>query len=127
MSAAGYDPSEIQAIVNTKLGGAPVRKSDDQIANEVVGGLWGNGYDRVARLQAAGYDPVHIQNLVNQKVGVPPQTVAAYFTVPSGPAGYLGNISARFGTPVATIVEWNKAKYPISANYVQAGWVIRVK
>lgn len=128
LSAAGYDPTAVQAIVNQKLGGAPAKKSDDQIANEVIGGLWGNGQERVARLQQAGYDPNAIQALVNQKVGVPAQSVAQYFTIPSGPAGYLGNVSARFGTPIQTLVDWNKGKYPsMSANYVQAGWVIRVK
>lgn len=128
LSAAGYNPTEIQSIVNTKLGGAPVKKSNEQVATEVLGGLWGNGQERIARLQAAGYDPVAIQNIVNTKVGAPPETVAAWFTIPSGPAGYLGNISARFGTPISTLVSWNKGKYPsMSANYVQAGWVIRVK
>lgn len=128
LSAAGYNPTDIQAVVNAKLGGAPAKKSDDQIANEVVGGLWGNGQHRINALRNAGYDPAHIQNLVNQKVGAPAQSVAQYFTIPSGPAGYLGNISARFGTPIQTLVSWNKGKYPsMTANYVQAGWVIRVK
>lgn len=128
LQAAGYNYSVIQSIVNQKLGGEPAKKSNEVIANEVLGGLWGNGQQRIDRLRNAGYDPAAIQAIVNQKVGAPPQTVAAWFTVPSGPAGYLGNISARFGTPVATIVSWNKGKYPsISANYVQAGWVIRVK
>lgn len=128
LSAAGYNPSEIQALVNQKLGGAPARKSNEQIAAEVVGGLWGNGDDRRNRLAAAGYDYNTIQALVNQRVGAPAQSTAQYFTVPSGPAGYLGNIAARFGTTVAQLVSWNKGKYPsMSANYVQAGWVIRVK
>lgn len=128
LQAAGYDYSAIQALVNTKLGGQPAKKSNEEIANEVLGGLWGNGQERINRLKNAGYDPAAIQEIVNKKVGAPAQTVAQWFTVPSGPAGYLGNISARFGTPVASIVSWNKAKYPsISANYVQAGWVIRVK
>lgn len=128
LSAAGYDYSAIQAAVNQKLGGAPAKKPNDQIANEVVGGLWGNGDDRKNRLQGAGYDYNAIQALVNQKVGVPAQSTDQYFTVPSGPAGYLGNVAARFGTSVDQIVSWNKGKYPsISPNYVQAGWNIRVK
>lgn len=127
LTAAGYNPSEIQAIVNTKLGGAPVKKSNEQIANEVLGGLWGNGNDRVNNLRNAGYDPDAIQGIVNQKVGVPAQSQAVYITVPSGPAGYLGNLAAQYGTSVDQIVNWNKGKYPISANRVNAGWVIRVK
>ncbi len=128
LSAAGYSPSDVQAVVNQKLGGAPAKKPNDQIANEVVGGLWGNGDDRKNRLQGAGYDYNAIQALVNQKVGVPAASPDQYFTVPSGPAGYLGNVAARFGTSVDQIVVWNKGKYPsLTANYVQAGWVIRVK
>lgn len=128
LSAAGYDYAVIQALVNQKLGGTPAKKSNEQIANEVVGGLWGNGDDRKQRLQNAGYDYNAIQDLVNKKVGAPAQSTAQYFTVPSGPAGYLGNIASRFGTTVAQLVAWNKGKYPnMSANYVQAGWVIRVK
>lgn len=128
LSAAGYNPSDIQAIVNTKLGGAPAKKSNEQVATEVLGGLWGNGDDRKNRLQAAGYDYNVIQGIVNQRVGAPAQSAAQYITVPSGPSGYLGNIASTYGTSVAQLVAWNNGKYPnMSANYVQAGWVIRVK
>lgn len=130
LTAAGYDPSVIQSIVNTKLGvqAAPARKSNDEIANEVIGGLWGNGNDRTARLSGAGYDPNAIQALVNQKVGVPAASPQQFITVPSGPSGYLGNIAAQYGTSVAQLVAWNKGKYPnMTSNFVIAGWVIRVK
>lgn len=127
LTAAGYNPSDIQALVNQKLGGI-AKKSNDEIANEVVGGLWGDGDDRKNRLQAAGYDYNAVQAAVNQKVGVPAQSAEQYITVPSGPSGYLGNIAAQYGTSVSQIVSWNKGKYPsLSPNYVQAGWVIRVK
>lgn len=128
LAAAGYDPTAVQAVVNSRLNIPPAKKSNEQVATEVLGGLWGNGEDRVNRLRNAGYDPNAIQAIVNQKVGVPAQSQQQFFTIPSGPAGYLGNISARFGTPIATLVSWNKGKYPaMTANYVQAGWVIRVK
>lgn len=40
----------------------------------------------------------------------------------------LTNISKQFGSTVAQIVTWNKSKYPnMTANYIQAGWTIRVK
>ncbi len=127
LSNAGYNPSDIQNIVNNKLNQAPAKKSNDQIASEVLAGLWGNGDDRVNRLRGAGYDPNAIQDIVNNRVGAT-APAAQYFTIPSGAAGYLGNISSRFGTSVGQIVAWNKGKYPnMSANYVQAGWVIRVK
>lgn len=44
-------------------------KSDEQIANEVIEGRWGNGYDRRNRLTQAGYDYYAIQALVNEKLG----------------------------------------------------------
>lgn len=44
------------------------KKSDDEIANEVIKGLWGNGSDRVSRLNSAGYNASRIQQLVNQKL-----------------------------------------------------------
>jgi lysozyme len=127
LSAAGYSPSDIQAAVNNKLGIVD-RKSNDQIASEVLGGLWGDGDTRKTRLQSAGYDYNAIQEIVNKRVGAPAQSSALYVAIPSGPAGYLGNMAAQYGTTVAQLVSWNKGKYPsMSANYVQAGWVIRVK
>lgn len=42
------------------------RKSNEEIAKEVIKGLWGVGQDRKTRLQAKGYDYNAIQKLVNQ-------------------------------------------------------------
>lgn len=41
-------------------------KTIDQLAREVIQGLWGNGTDRVSKLKAAGYDATAVQNRVNQ-------------------------------------------------------------
>lgn len=72
LTAAGYNYSEIQAIVNRKLGygSAPAsnRKSNETIANEVIRGDWGNGQDRKNRLTQAGYDYGAIQAIVNKKL-----------------------------------------------------------
>ena len=46
----------------------PVKKSNDEIAQEVIDGKWGNGADRKNRLSAAGYDYQAIQNIVNQRL-----------------------------------------------------------
>lgn len=46
----------------------PGRKSNDQVANEVIAGLWGNGDDRRNRLAQAGYDYGTVQGIVNQKL-----------------------------------------------------------
>lgn len=49
----------------------PVKKSNEQIAQEVIAGQWGNGNDRKSRLTAAGYDYSAVQSLVNAKVAAP--------------------------------------------------------
>ena len=74
LQAAGYDYATIQAIVNQKLGGgssAPARKSNEQVANEIIAGQggWGNNPQRREKLQAAGYDPNAVQAIVNRKLG----------------------------------------------------------
>lgn len=64
LTAAGYDPAEVQKIVNELC--KPAKKSNEEIAKEVLAGKWGNGSDRKKRLTAAGYDPAEIQALVNK-------------------------------------------------------------
>ena len=44
----------------------PAKKTTDELAKEVIKGLWGNGTDRKNRLTAAGYDYRTIQNRVNE-------------------------------------------------------------
>lgn len=41
------------------------RKTNEDVAQEVVKGLWGNGAARKSKLEAAGYDAAEIQKLVN--------------------------------------------------------------
>lgn len=43
-----------------------VRKSIDELAREVINGLWGNGQERYDKLTAAGYDYSAVQNRVNE-------------------------------------------------------------
>lgn len=44
---------------------ATTKKSNDELAKEVLAGKWGNGAERKNRLTAAGYDYQAIQNIVN--------------------------------------------------------------
>lgn len=64
---------QIAAEVNRKIGSAyitkpssPSRKTVDELAKEVIKGLWGNGYERKKRLTAAGYDYSTVQKRVNE-------------------------------------------------------------
>lgn len=72
ITAAGYNYSEVQAAVNAKLSGsstATSKKSNAEIAKEVIAGKWGNGADRKKKLEAAGYDYMAIQAEVNKQLG----------------------------------------------------------
>ena len=52
-----------------KIDGTSInKKSNEEIANEVIKGNWGNGNERKNRLTNAGYDYRAIQNIVNQKL-----------------------------------------------------------
>ncbi|MBQ9354749.1 MAG: peptidoglycan DD-metalloendopeptidase family protein [Clostridia bacterium] len=44
----------------------PARKSNEEIAKEVIKGKWGKGADRKQRLTAAGYNYSDIQKIVNK-------------------------------------------------------------
>lgn len=44
----------------------PAKLSSNQVALEVVRGMWGNGQDRVNRLRASGYNPVEVQKMVDE-------------------------------------------------------------
>ena len=44
----------------------PIRKTNEEIAREVIKGLWGKGAERKQRLTAAGYNYSEIQKIVNK-------------------------------------------------------------
>lgn len=68
LTAAGYDYKAVQEEVNALASGssAPAKKSNEEIAREVIKGLWGNGQERKERLRKAGYNPTTIQKIVNK-------------------------------------------------------------
>ena len=45
-----------------------IEKTNDEIAEEVIIGIWGNGEERKQRLEQAGYDYDAIQEIVNEKL-----------------------------------------------------------
>lgn len=44
-------------------------KSNEEVADEVIAGKWGNGDERKAKLAAAGYDYATVQGIVNARLG----------------------------------------------------------
>lgn len=49
------------------------KKSNEEMANEVIQGKWGNGDERKKKLEAAGYDYNAIQKIVNEKMAPKPK------------------------------------------------------
>lgn len=72
LRSAGYDPVQVQNRVNALLGKTPTPpstlKSVDELAQEVLNGKWGNGYQRKSALIGAGYDYDKVQAKVNEIV-----------------------------------------------------------
>ena len=68
LTEAGYDYAAIQAIINGKPAPAPTsaKKTNEEIAKEVIKGLWGVGSERKKRLTEAGYNYSEIQAMVNK-------------------------------------------------------------
>lgn len=72
LQAAGYSPSEVQAAVNSRLGGQASTRAQPVslsiIAEQVIKGQWGNGPERTRRLTAAGYNAAAVQAEVNKQM-----------------------------------------------------------
>lgn len=98
---------------------AEVKKTNEEIASEVLAGKWGNGQGRKNKITAAGYDYAAIQKIVNSKVTT---TEKKYITIQKGDT--LSRIAKRNGTTVSKLCQLNAIKNP---NYIQAGKSLRVK
>ena len=97
LSEAGYDYGTVQSIVNQILSGntpQPTKKSNEEIADEVINGNWGNGDERKRRLTEAGYDYSAVQSIVNQKLGSQPTKQTVYHIVVRGDT--LWGIAKRY-------------------------------
>lgn len=95
------------------------KKTNTEIAKEVIAGKWGNGSERKKKLTAAGYDYDTIQNLVNKQLS---NNTAQYYTVKSGDT--LSGIAEKYNTTVRRLVELNNIQ---NANLIYPGQKLRVK
>lgn len=99
---------------------APAKKSNEQIADEVIAGKWGNGDDRRNRLASAGYDYDAVQSIVNSKLGASTPAKKTY-TVQSGDT--LSGIAAAYGTSWQRLAEINGIANP---NLIFPGQVLTI-
>lgn len=127
LTNAGYDYNAVQNRVNEILGitSKPTTpsKSNEEIANEVIAGKWGNGQDRRNKLAQAGYNYDAIQKIVNKKLGSSSSSKAVYHKIQYGDTLY--DLAIKYGTTIGAIQKLNpKIK---NANKIYAGDTIRVK
>lgn len=99
---------------------APARKSDEQLADEVIAGQWGDGDDRRNRLSQEGYDPDAVQAIVNAKLQ-PPAPAQQTYTVQSGDT--LSGIAAQYGTSWQQLASDNGIADP---NIIYPGQVLAI-
>jgi GH25 family lysozyme M1 (1,4-beta-N-acetylmuramidase) len=98
------------------------KKSDEEIADEVIAGKWGNGKERETRLRAAGYNYNKIRELVNKKLSNYIKNNESYYIVKEGDT--LSGIAKRFKTSVLALKKLNNIK---NVNKIYAGQKLRIK
>lgn len=100
----------------------PIKKSNEEIANEVIAGKWGDGMGegepRRVNLTNAGYDAQAIQDIVNAKLGYKPSIT---YTIKYGDT--LSGIAAKYGTTYQELAAKNGIADP---NKIKVGQVLKV-
>lgn len=123
MKSKGLNGFSASGGTSTPVDHKPITKSNDEIANEVINGLWGNGDDRRNRLTNAGYNYKEVQAIVNQKLGVSkPQTNNITYIVKAGDT--LSKIASRYGTTYQKIARDNGIANP---NLIYVGQKLIIK
>ena len=100
----------------------PSKKSDEEIANEVINGLWGTGEDRKNRLTQAGYDYYKIQAIVNSKLI---NKNIIHYKVKKGDNLY--NIAKKYNTTWLKIYNDNKHTIGDNPSLIHEGMILNIR
>lgn len=98
------------------------KKSNEDLATEVIRGLWGNGQERKNRLEAAGYNYYAVQQIVNDRLAPARRDTAEYYIVKPGDT--LWAIAQRYGTTYQEIARLSGISNP---SLIFPGQKVRVK
>ena len=106
----------------------PSKKSNEEIADEVIAGKWGNQPERQQRLEDAGYNYRAVQDIVNAKLGINTNKALAVGTkvktvgTGNGASDGSSNRARRGMTGTITRIK-DGAKYPyLVSNGSPIGW-----
>lgn len=106
--------------------GSSAKKTNKEIAKEVIAGKWGDGDTRKKKLEKAGYDYEAIQKIVNELVGSSSssssKSSSTTYTVKSGDT--LSAIAKKYNTTVKKLASLNGIK---NANKIYVGQVLKLK
>lgn len=94
------------------------KKSNEEISEEVIKGLWGNQPERQERLEKAGYNYQEIQNLVNNKLQKNSEII---YIVKENDT--LTKIARKYKTTIKKLVEDNNIK---DKNLIKIGQKIKI-
>jgi hypothetical protein len=95
-------------------------KTNDEIAEEVLEGKWGEGAEREKKLTAAGYSFRRINALAADKMKLYLQTGYRFYTVKSGED--LKTIASKFEISLPKLIALNNITKPI-----RTGQKLRIK
>lgn len=96
------------------------QKSNEEIADEVIHGLWKTGDKRKELLTNAGYNYNEIQKIVNEKLSS--QNLVKLHHVKKGET--LSKIAKQYNTTVPELVKLNNIK---NKNLIKVGQILKIK
>ena len=111
--------SKLGAVTSNTTQNTSNKKSNEEIADEVIAGKWGNGDTRKSALANAGYDYNTIQSIVNQKLtgkGTSNQTTTKSVDVIAQEviAGKWGNGTDRKNKLIAAGYDYNAVQAKVN-------------
>lgn len=96
------------------------RKSNEEIADEVIQGLWETGDKRKELLTNSGYNYNDIQKIVNEKLSN--QNLVKLHHVKKGET--LSKIAKQYNTTVSELIKLNSIK---NKNLIKVGQILKIK
>lgn len=129
LSKMDYIIEQANLINNTVLEPAPQpqpsTKSIDELAQEVIQGVWGNGDDRLNKLTQAGYDYNSVQARVNELLSSNSDTGSIVYTVQPGDT--LSGIAAKYGMNWQDLYNSNRFVVGDNPDLIYSGQVLVIK
>ena len=110
--------------ISNKTMPTPIKKSVEEVAKEVIAGVYGNGEERRNKLAQAGYNPTEVQAKVNELMGVNTSNASKEVTYTVKKGDTLSAIAKKYNTTYQKIASDNGIKDP---NIISVGQVLKIK